>query len=360
MSAAGRAEQRARRLAIPGIGGRLWAIAGVGSAAVLVVALLATSVGAVGIAPGETAAIILDHLGLPSNGATRQAHDVIIWDVRLPRVLTAALVGATLSVSGAAYQAVFRNPLADPYLIGVAAGAALGATISIVAPLPLDFYSFGYTALFAFIGAILAVALTYEMARVGKTVPATAHILAGIAISAAAAAVTSFLMLLNEDRIVVVFTWLYGDFTTASWSKLESIAPYVALGLTVLLAMAYRLNVLQLGEEEATTLGVRVERLKAVTIIVASLATAACVAISGLIGFVGLVVPHCCRLLFGPDYRILLPASIFGGAIFLIGADTAARTVIAPEEIPVGILTAMAGAPFFLFLLRRQRGMVGL
>jgi iron complex transport system permease protein len=335
------------------------ALAG-GGIALLGIMVVAASVGPVAIAPADTAAIILHHLGLPAPAIESSAHDRIIWDVRLPRVFSAALVGAALSISGASYQAVFRNPLADPYLIGVASGAALGATIAIISPLPLDFYSFGYVALFAFLGAMAAVAITYELARVGRTVPVTSHVLAGVAVAAAASAATSLLMMLNETRLFVVFAWLYGDFTTASWSKLESVAPYLAAAMVVLLLAAHRLNVLQLGEDEARTLGVRVERLKVLVIVVASLATAVSVAISGLIGFVGLVVPHVCRLLFGPDHRVLLPASLLGGAAFLVLADTAARTVLAPQELPVGILTAAVGAPFFLFLLRRQRRGVGL
>ncbi|HEY5476588.1 MAG TPA: iron ABC transporter permease [Tepidiformaceae bacterium] len=322
----------------------------------LITLVVAASIGPVQIDPRNTASIVLNHLHLAGlSGRVSGAEDVIIWQVRLPRVLTAGLVGATLAASGASYQAVFRNPLADPYLIGVAAGAALGATTAIVSPLPLDFYNFGYLAAFAFVGAMLAVGLTYELARVGRTIPPTAHILAGVAVSAAASAGTTLLMMLNESRVLVVFSWLYGDFTTSSWSKLWSILPYVAAALLVLVMLGRRMNALQLGEDEAKSLGLRVERLKAAIIITASLATAVCVAISGLIGFVGLIVPHVCRMLFGPDHRVLVPMSIIFGATFLIGSDLGARTVIAPQEIPVGILTAAIGAPFFLFLLRRQR-----
>jgi iron complex transport system permease protein len=323
----------------------------------LLAVVLATSIGTVRIAPLETASIILRHLHLPA-GRAAATDDIIVWDVRLPRVLTAGLVGAALSLSGASYQAVFRNPLADPYLIGVAAGASLGATVAIVSPLPLDFYNFGYVALFAFVGAMAAVAITYELARVGRTVPVTTHILAGVAVSAAASAGSSMLFMLNEQRAFVAFTWLYGDFTTSSWHKLALVSPYVAAAMIFLLLSARSLNALQAGDDEARTLGIRVERLKAMVIIAASLATAVCVAISGLIGFVGLVVPHACRMLFGPDHRALMPASMFGGAIFLIAADLGARTLLSPQEIPVGILTAVTGAPFFLFLLRRQRRLV--
>lgn len=331
-----------------------WTLASAGLAALMVTVLVATSIGPVAIAPGETMRILLRHAHVAA-GNVDATHDVIVWQVRLPRVLTAALVGATLAASGASYQAVFRNPLADPYLIGVGAGAALGATLAITLSLPAEFYGFGYTAIFAFAGAMLAVGLTYELARVGRTVPPTTHILAGVAVSAAASAGVSMLLMLNEQRAVLVFSWLYGDFSTANWHHLLSIAPYVAACLVVLLANVRNLNVLQLGDDEAQSLGINVERVRMVTIVAASLATAVCVAISGLIGFVGLVVPHACRLVFGPDHRSLLPVSLVGGAIFLVIADTAARTMLSPQEVPVGVLTAAVGAPFFLLLLRRQR-----
>ena len=325
-----------------------------------VVIVIATSIGTVRIAPVTTARVIASHLHLPAGEVDRgSAEDRIIWQVRLPRVLTAVVVGGSLALAGASYQAVFRNPLADPFLLGVAAGAALGATAVIVSPLPLDYYRFGTVALCAFLGAMLAVLATYQLARVGWAVPTTAHVLAGVAVSAAASAGTSFLMMMSEERLPVIFSWLYGDFTSSSWAKLESVLPYIALTSVTLIALSRQLNVLQLSEDEARSLGVRVEVIKAVVVLLASLATAVCVAITGLIGFVGLIVPHICRLLFGPDYRVLLPMSMIGGAIFLVFADLGARTLLSPQEVPVGILTAGIGAPFFLFLLRRHTGAVG-
>jgi iron complex transport system permease protein len=316
--------------------------------------IFATSIGAVSIPQTTVAASIFRHVTLQGEGGAGVA-DTIVWQVRLPRVLLAGMVGGTLALSGATYQSVFRNPLADPYLIGVASGAGLGAAIAIVSPLPLDYYGFGYVALFAFVGALAAVALTYELARSGRTVPTANHVLAGVAVSAAATAATTLVMMLNEAKAFVVFSWLYGDFTTASWEKLRLASPYVGASWVVLLLCTHRLNALQLGDDEAATLGVRVERLKIVTVVVASLATAVCVALSGLIGFVGLIVPHACRLLVGPDNRVLFPVTLLFGATFLILADLGARMVLAPQELPVGIITAAAGSPFFLVLLRRQR-----
>lgn len=324
-----------------------------------VVVIVATSVGPIRISPDETLRIVLGHLHLPvGDFAEGSAHDRIIWDVRLPRVLTTVVVGATLASAGTCYQGVFRNQLADPYLIGVASGAGLGATVAIVSPLSLDFYHFGYVAVFAFLGAMGAVAVTYELARVGLSVPSTAHVLAGVAVSSAATAATSLLMVLHEEKIYLIFAWLYGDFTTASWSKFWLILPYVGASWLVMLATSHQLNVLQMGDEEATSLGVRVELVKTVTIVTASLATAVCVAVSGLIGFVGLVVPHVCRMVAGPDHRMLLPMTMLVGATFLTLADIGARTILSPQELPVGILTAFIGAPFFLVLLRRNRRLV--
>ncbi|MBA4179644.1 MAG: iron ABC transporter permease [Anaerolinea sp.] len=316
--------------------------------------IFATSVGAVSIPQTTVAASIFRHVTFQGEGGAGAA-DTIVWQVRLPRVLLAGMVGGTLALSGATYQSVFRNPLADPYLIGVASGAGLGAAIAIVSPLPLNYYGFGYVALFAFVGALAAVALTYELARSGRTVPTANHVLAGVAVSAAATAATTLVMMLNEAKAFVVFSWLYGDFTTSSWEKLQLASPYVGASWVVLLLCTHRLNALQLGDDEAATLGVRVERLKIVTVVVASLGTAVCVALSGLIGFVGLIVPHACRLLVGPDNRVLFPVTLLFGATFLILADLGARMVLAPQELPVGIITAAAGSPFFLILLRRQR-----
>jgi iron complex transport system permease protein len=346
----------ARRITVRSPAGGLPIIV-VGVGLLLALITVAASIGTVGIAPAETLKIVLWHLHLPGGEeVANSAHDRIIWDVRLPRVLTAAMVGAALAQGGAAYQGVFRNPLADPFLLGVAAGAALGAVAVIVSPLPLDFYRFGTISLFAFIGGMGAVFLTYQIARVGWTVTPSAHILAGVTVSAAAAAATAFLIMMDRQSLSTAFSWLYGDFTSSSWPKLAAVLPFVALSSGLLLLFGRHLNALQLSEEEARTLGIPVGLIRAAIIILASLATAACVAISGLIGFVGLIVPHICRLLFGVDYRVLLPTSLIGGAMLLIVADLGARTILSPQEIPVGILTAGLGAPFFFYLLKRSQG----
>jgi iron complex transport system permease protein len=276
--------------------------------------------------------------------------------VRLPRVLLAGLVGATLAVSGATYQAVFRNPLAEPYLIGVATGAALGSTIVVVSSLSLSWHGLSLLPLAGFAGALTSVVVVYAVARVGNTVPTTTLILAGVAVASLSTAITSFLMLRSTTHMFTVFSVVLGGFNTSSWPKLAWVLPYGLPAGVLLLAHGRILNVLSLDEEQVRHLGIDVERTKLLLLGAASLATAAAVSVSGTIGFVGLIVPHAIRLVWGPDNRQLLPMSILLGAAFLILADLLARTVDQPSEIPVGIITAFCGVPFFLYLLRRARG----
>jgi len=276
--------------------------------------------------------------------------------VTSPDASMAGLVGAALATAGATYQGLFRNPLADPYLIGVAAGAGLGATLVIVSSLDYVFGGVSLVPLAAFGGGLTAVGLAYSLARVGRTVPTVTLILAGVAISSIATSATAFLMINNSQRVHATLTWLLGGFNLSEWGKLWWLLPYVLPAAAIILLYGRILNVLQLDEEQAQQLGVNVERVKLLLLGAASLAAAAAVSVSGVIGFVGLIVPHAVRLLWGPDYRQLLPMSMILGGAFLILADLLARTVNSPSEIPVGIITAFCGAPFFLYLLRlRQR-----
>jgi iron complex transport system permease protein len=283
------------------------------------------------------------------------AQQNIIWDVRLPRVLLAGLVGATLALTGATYQGVFRNPLADPYLIGVATGAALGATVVVVSGASLAWHGLSLLPLAAFAGAMTSVVVVYGVARVGNTVPTTTLILAGVAVSSLTTAITSYLMITNQTSAGLIFTVTLGGFNTATWPKLLWVLPYALPAGAIVLAHSRVMNVLSLDEEQARFLGVDVERTKILLLGSASLAAAAAVSVGGTIGFVGLIVPHAIRLVWGPDNRFLLPATIIVGAAFLIGADLVARTADRPAEIPVGIITALCGVPFFLYLLRRAR-----
>jgi iron complex transport system permease protein len=327
-----------------------------GLAALAVTMLVATARGSVAIPLSTEVRILLDALpgvNMPWDGP--ESWRTILWQLRVPRVLLAAVVGAALALAGATYQGLFRNPLADPYLIGVAAGAGLGATIALATSLPQALFGVSLVTLLAFFGALGATTLAYALARVGKTVPTTTLVLAGVAIASVASALTSFLMLTRSPDVRPVLSWLLGGFASANWPKLPLVLPYVTVGALLVLLHARILNVLQLDEEEAAQLGVPVERVKLVLIIAASLATAAAVSVSGLIGFVGLIVPHTARLLWGPDHRMLLPMSMVLGAGFLVLADLLARTVIAPAEMPVGIITALCGGPFFLYLVRRRQ-----
>lgn len=328
------------------------------AAAVLVIAVVAgVAVGPAALTPLQVIGALAARLpGHPRTGLP--ALDVaIVWQLRLPRVLLGVLVGAMLAGGGASYQGIFRNPLADPYLLGVAAGAGLGATIVVV--------SGGSPALTppaAFAGAVVAVALTYLLgARAGPGgQPAAAGgtssiLLAGVAVAAMLTAVQTYLQQLHTQTLAQVYSWILGGLSAATWSDVWLILPYVAVAAVALLAHRRLLDVLRVGEAEAASLGVDVARLRLTVVIAATLGVAAAVSVSGLIGFVGIIVPHAIRLTAGPGYRVLLPVSMIAGAAFLVLADIAARTVQAPAEIPIGVITALAGGPFFLFVLRSRR-----
>jgi len=330
----------------------------VGALVVVLVGLLAAGVGSVRIPPVALGKILASRLPWVNIDASWPASwDTILWNIRLPRVVLAGLVGLALAVSGATYQGLFRNPLADPYLIGVAAGAGLGATVVLVTP-ALHFVSgVNMLPIAAFLGALLAVTAAYGVARRGGGLPLTTLILAGVAVAAMASAVTSLLMIRSNPDVRPLLSWLLGGFGRGQWRDVLVVLPYIVLGFLLMMAYGRTLNLLQLEEEEAKQLGVNVERAKLLLIVVASLTTAAAVSVSGLIGFVGLIAPHAVRLLWGYDYRSLLPMSAVIGAGFLILADLVARTAVGSGELPVGIVTAFCGAPFFLYLLRRSRRM---
>jgi iron complex transport system permease protein len=325
-------------------------------AALLVAALLGVVIGSVAIPPGAVLALVLERLtGLRAAVTYPPAYATILFDIRLPRVTLMALTGAALAAAGASYQGLFRNPLADPYLVGVAAGAGLGATLALVFNLPNTYVGLSAVPISAFVGALLTVGLVVLSARVGGRMPVSTTLLAGVAIGAFAAAFTTFIMLRSPDGLRKSFNWMLGGYAGGGWQPVVIILPYLVVGLAALQLNARALNVLQLDEEQARQLGINVDRVKLVLVLAATLMTAAVVAFGGLIGFVGLIVPHSLRLIGGPDYRRLIPLSAIGGAAFLILADLAARTIVAPQELPVGVVTAMAGAPFFVFLLRRLK-----
>jgi iron complex transport system permease protein len=283
------------------------------------------------------------------------AEDAIFWELRLPRVLLGAIVGATLALAGAAYQGVFRNPLADPYLLGAAAGAGLGATL-VVAYAPAGEWRRNLLPLAAFAGAATAVCIAYGLGRTaGAGGGAAALVLAGVTVASFVTAVQTFVQQQNVETVQEVYTWLLGRLATSGWREVGVVVPYALVSWAVILLHRRLLDVLALGDEEASSLGLHVARIRLVVVAAATVGTAAAVAVSGLIGFVGIIVPHTIRLLVGGSYRLLLPLSILIGGGFLVLADVFARTILSPAELPIGVVTAFFGAPFFALVLRTSR-----
>jgi cobalamin transport system permease protein len=318
----------------------------------LAVGLAATLVGAVRLSPAGVIGALLDRLpGVTIDHGLSEVEYRLLFELRLPRVVMGALVGGVLSLAGAGYQGVFRNPLADPYLLGVAAGAGLGATLVIGAG--------GDQALLApmaFVGGLAAVGATYLLSRTVGGRTTTSLILAGVAVAAFATSFQTFLLQRNYDTLREVYSWILGRLVTVGWDEVRSLVPYVVIASVTLLLHRRLLDVLAVGEEEAEGLGVNVSRVRATVVLAATLATAAAVSVSGLIGFVGIIVPHAVRLLTGWSYRVIVPLSLLYGASFLVLADLGARTLVAPGELPIGVVTALLGAPFFLLVLRTMRG----
>lgn len=327
---------------------RIWSPLLAGGLAVAV--LLSLGVGGVALSPERVVRALL----APADPAVRPADVAIVWDLRLARVLLAALVGAGLAGAGAGFQGLFRNPLADPFVIGASGGAALGATLAIVAGGREGGWPSVAVPPAAFVGALLAVLLVYVIASSGGGDSATALLLAGAALSTMLSALVSLLMLLNDRELPEVFAWLLGGFSGRSWGHLALSAPPLLLSLAALRLLARPLDALASGEETARSLGLPLGRARGAIVAAASLATAAGVAAGGIVGFVGLVAPHVARLLVGSSHARLIPASALVGALLLLAADSAARSMIAPLELPVGILTALLGGPFFLWLLHRR------
>ena len=286
----------------------------------------------------------------------RSVDETIIFQVRLPRVIGASLVGAALATAGVLFQGLLRNPMADPYIIGTSAGAALGATVAMLLPLSMAFLGFGMVPVLAFAGALATVFLVYYLARVGGQTPVVSMLLAGFVVSAMLTALM-FLIITMSDKLYPkvhsVYAFLMGGISVAGWGQIAVIAPIIVVGIVLTRLWAFRLNAFAIGEEGAAHVGIDVERNKAMFLALGSVLTAAAVSISGLIGFVGLVIPHALRLLLGPDHRNLIPCSALAGAAFLVIADMLARTLPSSGEMPVGIITALIGAPVFIYLLRR-------
>jgi iron complex transport system permease protein len=334
---------------------RRWLVAGV--AAVLVAVVAGLAVGPVRLPPAGVVLEVLNLLpGVEIDSGLDERQAAIVTRIRLPRVVLGLLVGAMLALAGGCYQGAFRNPLADPYLLGVAAGAGLGVTAviavrgGVVGALPVT------VPMAAFVGALGAVVLTYLLGVAGgrDRSPATL-ILAGVAVSAFLAAMQTFLLQRNLDTIAQVYSWLLGRLAGANWHDVRLLLPYAVVVATVILALRRELDVLSVGDDEAAGLGLHPQRSRYLLLAAASLGTAAAVSVSGLIGFVGIIVPHVVRMLVGSSYRAILPLSMLYGGAFLALADLAARTLDAPREVPIGVVTAFLGAPFFVLVLRTTR-----
>ncbi|MCC5910259.1 MAG: iron chelate uptake ABC transporter family permease subunit [Clostridiaceae bacterium] len=338
---------------------------------VLIVALLTTmvvsaTVGAADITVVSSLKIFLSHilsytpiLGIQIDLTDiPSSHIAIVSNIRLPRILLSFLVGYALSVVGVAFQGMLKNPMADPFIIGTSSGAALGAAIAIMLKLNTAFLGIGFVSIFAFCGALLSTFIVYNLARSKAKVPVTTLLLAGVAIGQFFTAIMSFIMIISSKDVTSIVFWTMGSFSSRGWNHVWIAFFPILIGSIVLFFFSKDINLMLLGEDTAENMGVEVERTKKIILITSALMTAVAVSVSGIIGFVGLIIPHIARMIVSPDNRILMPASGLIGGIFLVVVDTFARTIIAPTEVPVGIITALSGGPFFIYLLRRSKKMI--
>ncbi|MGE5652905.1 MAG: FecCD family ABC transporter permease, partial [Bacillota bacterium] len=294
------------------------------------------------------------HLWPGAGSVGSETADAIIWSVRLPRVLLGVLIGGSLAVSGAVFQGLLRNPMADPYVLGISAGASLGAALAMTLATRAGLFTLGTVPLFAFVGSLLAVAMVYRLGRVRGQLSILTLLLAGVAVSTVLSSIVSFLVYFSGDKFQPLIYWLMGGLGGRGWNAVLTTLPYLAIGSGLALVYSRHLNAMSLGDEAAHHLGVPVARVRLILVCAGSLLAAAAVSAGGIIGFVGLLVPHILRLIIGADHRLLIPASLLAGGTFLTLADTIARTLMAPTELPVGIVTALCGGPVFLYLLRRK------
>ncbi len=345
-----------------------WIVIAILAIVLIIISIFVTTLGPADIGFFQAGRIMLSGIpligGLAGEADWPSTYETIIFRIRMPRIILGMLVGAGLAVSGAAFQGLFKNPMADPYIIGISSGASLGATVAIVFSLTFtvgirifSYNIFDITAIsiMAFLGALLTVYVVYNLARVGGKIPVATLLLSGIAVGSFLSALVSFMMVVSRENLHEIVFWIMGSLSNKSWDHVRMAVFWIVTGSSVLLVFARDLNVMLLGEEKAQYLGINVEIVKKILLVAASLVVASAVSVSGIIGFVGLIIPHTVRLIVGPDHKILLPASAIFGSIFLIICDTIARTAIAPTEIPVGIVTSLFGGPFFIYLLRKRR-----
>lgn len=281
--------------------------------------------------------------------------NLIVSNIRLPRIILSAAIGAGLSIVGCVFQAIFKNPMADPYVLGISSGSALGASIAIVMGFEMTILGIGAITTFAFAGALLTTFTVYSIAKVGAKLPTNTLLLAGVSVSFLLSSIISLIMIFNRDQVEQIVFWTMGSVSSANWKQVFSLLPFVLIGCVLIYVFSRDLNLMLTGDETATNLGIEVDKVKKIVLIISSIIIAACVSVSGIIGFVGLIIPHMIRILVGPDHRILLPFTTLGGAIFMIISDTLARTLVPPAEIPVGAITSIFGAPYFIYLLIKNK-----
>ena len=343
-------EQHSRKL-------RRWSL----TLVILILALIGVAVVAISIGPTQISAENImgalfssDLLKVIAGGHASSSINAVVLEIRLPRILIAGLIGASLAVAGTAMQGIFRNPMASPYILGLSSGAAFGASLAIVLGFSLISGEFAVPAM-AFLFCFITLFIVYAISRTKMGIPVTTLLLAGIAVGSLFNALVSLMMYFDGESLSSIVYWMMGGLWTSNWNQVWVTLPLIGIGSIALLFYSSELNLMMVGEEHATNLGVNVKRSRLVILVLSSLVTAAAVSVSGIIGFVGLIVPHTLRIILGPDNRILMPASLLFGAIFMISMDTIARTILSPAELPVGIITALLGAPFFLYLLRSRK-----
>lgn len=322
----------------------------------LMIVWLCTITGAASVSVEDANRILLNklfHLNV-SLEEISQGNITIIWNIRFPRIILGFIAGAALAVSGAGYQGIFKNPMADPFVLGVSSGAALGAAIGIVCKFTFRIGVFNSTMLLAFVGSFAALILVYSISRVGRKAPVATLLLSGVAINSTLSALMSFLMMMNKQSMDQIMFWTMGTLNGKGWNQIKAVLPWVIIGLIIMLFSSRELDIMLTGEDTATQLGVNIEFVKRKILFASSLLTASVISVTGIIGFVGLVVPHVVRLFTGPKHRKLLPVSLIFGGAFMVICDTLSRS-LTTSEIPVGIITSICGGPFFLYLLRKSK-----
>lgn len=331
----------------------------IGLIAIAILSIFSATLGAANISFGNALRIMLNRIPIIGQRFDitdiASSHQTIVLNLRLPRILLALMVGGMLASAGTVYQSVFRNPMADPFVLGVSSGAALGAALAMIVGFNVGLLGLSSISVSAFIGALITTFVVYQVATTGRKTPVLTLVLTGIAISFLLSALLSLLITFNRDQLEQIVFWMYGSLGTVSWHHVIIVLPVFLLTALFILLKGNVLNIMTLGEDSAQTLGVDVQRERLWLLSVASLSTAAAVAVTGIVGFVGLVVPHVIRLISGPDNRSLLPYTILAGGVFMMVCDAIARTAVPPMEIPIGIITSVVGAPYFIYLIIKNK-----